>query len=133
MATNLTAIFGSAIKVYAQPRNIDRQYVGFAGAHGVVGMHLGTRGRQLVVTGKIGTSGANYTVARANCQAAINAIEAYTYPEAVAADYSFAGTIYYDVVFDKFRLVPDGAGKVFHWTADGYVTADFVCYLRELV
>ena len=131
MATSLTTIFGSEIKVYAQPRNADRQYVGFAGADGLVSMLMGTRGRQIVVTGRLAASGANYNAARTSLQAVIDGIESYLSIE--AADYSFAGTTYSDVVFDRFQLVPDNSGKVFHWTAAGYVIADFVCFMRSLI
>ena len=130
MATNLTTIFGNEIKVYAQPRNADRQYVGFAGADGLVSMQMGARGRQIVVSGRLAAGGANYSAARANLQAVINGIESYLTD--AATDYSFAGTTYTDVVFDKFQLIADNAGKAFHWTAAGYATADFVCYLRSL-
>jgi len=129
-ATPLTNIFGTEIKVYAQPRQGQRQYAAFPGADGVVGMFMGTRGRQIVITGMLADTGSNYYNARANLQATIDAIEAYQQePE---ADYSFAGETYTDVVFDKFQLVPDNNGKVFYWTSDGYVTCKFVACLNEL-
>jgi len=133
MATALTTIFGDEIKVYAQPRNIDRQYVGFPGANGVVSMHLGTRGRQIVVTGTIYGDGANYAAARTACQVKINAIESYFYPDVQVDSYSFMGETFYNAVFDKFQLIPDSEGKVFHYTVAGYVIVSFICYLREQV
>ena len=131
MATALTTIFGSEIKVYRQSRQAERQYVGFAGAHGVTVMHMGTRGRQLVITGRLASSGANYSAARTNCQAVIDSIEAYL--NEGSASYSFEGTTFNNVVFDRFELVPGFDGKAFHWTNTGYVTVDFVCYGRELL
>lgn len=131
MATDLTTIFGTAINVYTQPVQADRQYAGFPGAHGVVCMHLGTRGAQLVISGTLGYSGPNYATARASLQSAINAIQTYTWAD--AADYTFKGQTFYNVVFDSFQLIPDGTGKAFHWTAEGYVTCKFVCYARILV
>jgi len=130
MATALTTIFGTEIKVYEQPRTADRQYVGFPGVHGLLAMHMGTRGRQLVITGILASSGANYNAARANLKAVINSIEPYLW--ASAADYSFKGTVYLAVVFDRFQLQPDSAGKVFHWTSEGWVTCDFICFARSL-
>lgn len=131
MATDLTTIFGNEIKVYAQPRQAERQYVGLPGVHGLLSMHMGTRGRQLVITGRLAAAGESYAAARTSLQAVIDDIESYLW--ATAADYSFAGTTYEYVVYDKFQLVPDGGGKVFHWTADGYAIADFICYARSLI
>lgn len=124
MAEDLNNIFGSEIKVGLQPRQADRQYAGFPGAHGVVSTHLGTRGRQLVITGTIRAA------ARVACQAAIDAIEPYLWAD--AADYTYKGEGYPNIVFDRFRLVPDYQGKVFHFTA-GSVFCHFVCYGRSLV
>ena len=131
MATPLRNIFGNVIKVVGQPRQIDRQYSGFPGAHGVTGMHLGSRGFQLVIAGTLGASGASYEIARTNLQTIIDAIEQYLF--APPADYSHDGTIYYYVIFDRFALLPDGQGKTFHLTSTGYVTCDYVMYARALI
>jgi hypothetical protein len=133
MATDLTTIFGNEIKVGAQPRDIDRQYAGLAGAHGLLAMHMGTRGRRIVVTGTLASSGVDYAAARANLQDVIDGIEAYTYPGVAAADYSFFGETYNNVVFDRFQLVPDSDGRFFHWTSSGYATCSFICLLRQLI
>lgn len=125
MAVALTTVFGSNICVYQQPVRSVRQYAGFAGAHGLAGMHLGTRGRQLVVSGRLAVYGASYSVARAAMQTAVNAIEAFLLAE--PADYSFAGVTYYAVVYDKFELAPDGSGKVFHWAAGNRMICRFTC------
>jgi len=125
MATALTTIFGNEIKVFCQPRQAARQYVGFPGVHGVVATHLGTRGRQLVISGRMRAA------TRPLLAAAIEAIEPYLWAD--AADYSFAGGTYSYVVFDKFQLVPDNTGKAFHFTSEGWVTCDFVCFARLLV
>ena len=131
MATALTTVFGDEIKVIVQPRQADRQYTGYPGAHGLTGMRMGTRGRQIVVTGRLASSGANYNAARSDLQDVIDDIEAYLNTD--AADYSFAGTTYQDVVFDNFQLIPDRWGKAIHWTSEGYATADFICFLRSLI
>jgi len=124
MAEDLNNIFGIETQVYLQPRNIERQYVGFPGGHGVVAMHLGTRGRRLVITGTIRAA------TRALCQTAVEAIEPYLW--ANGADYTYKGGYYYGIVFDHFQLLPDYEGKVFHFTA-GSVFCRFVCYGRSLV
>lgn len=131
MATALTAIFGTNINVYQQPIRSVRQYAGFPGAHGLAGMHLGTRGRQLVISGHLAVTGANYNAARIIMQTSINAIEAYllAYP----VDYSFAGTVFYAVVFDKFELVPDNKGKAFHWAIGNRLICQFKCYGTSIV
>lgn len=126
MATDLTTIFGSEIKVFCQPRQAARQYVGFPGVNGVVTTHLGTRGRQLVINGRLRAT------TRLLLATAIAAIESYLWAD--AADYSFAGETYSHVVFDiPIRLIPDNAGKAFHFTSEGWVTCDFVCYARLLI
>lgn len=125
MATDLTTIFGTEIKVYRQPRQIERQYAGFAGSHGLTTMAMGTRGYQLVVTGIVRAS------TRALCQTAIDAIEAAVVL-APAADYEFYSTPFPAIVFDRFELVPDGDGKCFHFTGS-WVLAQFVCYGRGIV
>ena len=126
MAIALTTIFGTNINVYQQPVRSVRQYSGFPGAHGLAGMHLGTRGRPLVISGSIAVTGATYSIARAAMRTAIDAIEAYLLID--PADYSFATEIYYAVVFDRFELVPDGSGKVFHWAMGNRLICKFKCW-----
>lgn len=131
MATDLTAIFGNDISVGAQPRRATRQYTAFPGAQGLVGMHMGTRGRPMVVTGRLSASDGSYNAARQALQAIIDTIEAYL--TADAADYDFKGQTYSNVVFDRLQLIPDNRGVFFHWTAEGKVTVNFVCFLTILV
>jgi len=131
MSVNLTTIFGTEIKVQAQPVIIDRQYSGFPGGHGLTAMHMGSRGYPLTVTGRLAESGESYAVARAAARTTILAIEDYLFAD--AADYVFAGVTYYSVVWEKFQLLPDNTGKVFHWTSEGYCTADFIMLGRSLL
>jgi len=131
MATDLTTIFGNEINVVAQPRQAARQYTGFAGAHGVIGMLLGSHGYQIIISGTLAATGSSYNAARSTLQGIINDIEAYQW--APYDNYSFKGTTYYYIVFDALRLITDGSGKTFHLTSDGYVTCKFVCYARALI
>jgi len=132
MATNLTAIFGNEISVAAMPRQAERQYVGIPGVHGVLAMHMGSRGRAIIVTGKLrGAADASYETARANCQTKIDTIESYQWLG--SDDYTFKGKTYYDVVFEYAQLLTDAEGKVFHWNSIGQVTVDFIWFLRELI
>ena len=94
---------------------------------------MGTRGRRLIVSGKLAATGANYQAARVNLQDIIDSIEEYLYPDTDPADYSFAGETYNHVVFEKFQLTPNASGKAFHFTSGGYVTCRFVCFLRQLI
>jgi hypothetical protein len=125
MAVDLTTIFGPEIKVVAQPRQVHRQYAGFPGADGVTAMHMGSRGYQLVIRGRLRAA------TRPVLQAAIDAIEAYLCYG--AADYSHDGVAYYLVVFDKFGLVTDSGGKAFHKVSTGWVTCEFIMYARALI
>ena len=94
-------------------------------------MHMGTRGRQLVVRGSLRATGSGYNGARSNVQALIDAIEQYLWAD--AADYTFKGETYSNVVFDKFQLVPAAGGRIFRWLSTGYVAVDFVCFMRCLI
>jgi hypothetical protein len=131
MSTNLTTIFGDEICVYAQPRQVDRQYVGWPGCNGLVGMHMGSRGRQIIITGRLRESGADYQTVRTALQSTIDEIEGYL--DADRADYSYKGETYEDVVFDRLNLLPDGRGKLFFMNSAGEVFVDFVCFLRQML
>ncbi len=133
MAVDLTTIFGQGIKVVAQPSGVDIQFTGFAGANGLTSMNMGARGREIIITGTLASTGAGYTGARTNLQAVINGIEAYLYPDTVAADYAFEGDTYQQAIFVGFELMRDRDGKAFYWTSEGYVMAFFVCRIVELV
>ena len=131
MAVALTDIFGTEINVYHQPRHVERQFAGFVGAHGVIAMHLGTRGRRLIVSGTLRATAVSYAAARFILQNAIDAIDVCQWAD--AADYSFCGVTLTMVVWDKFELVPDSDGKVFHWVVPGYwCTCKFIAHGRSL-
>lgn len=134
MATyvSLTSIFGNELKVYFQPRLIERQYTSFPGAHGLLSLFMGTRGRKLVITGRLRVEDDNYDDGREALQAIIDAIEEHCYTEHPDVVYTYKGAYYSNVVFDRFNLVPDGHGKVFHFSSE-YVFADFVCIGRQLI
>ena len=131
MATAFTTIFGDEIIVSAQPRRAQKQRTGFPGAHGLVGMHMGTRGRPMVITGRLRETGTDYSDARSTLQTTINDIEEYLLAD--AADYTFKGETYSNVEFDKLQLVPDSKGKIFHFNSVGEVFVDFICLLTILI
>lgn len=128
---NLADIFGTNIKVVNQPRQSSRQLVGFAGAHGMSSMNMGTRGRVITVTGRLESTDANYWVARANVQTTIYAIENYQLYD--GASYTYGAQIFHYVVFEKFQLIIDGQGKAFHRSSGGKVFVNFVAILRSLL
>lgn len=123
--TALTTLFGTEIKVFAQPRLVEIQFVGFPGAHGVAGMNLGTRGKPLVITGTLRYSGSGYDNSRTLLDAWIAAIEALLWAE--AADYTYHGQTYEQVQFVRFELIPDGQGKAYHMTANS-VFVNFIIH-----
>ncbi|MGH2271395.1 hypothetical protein ACQ9LF_06310 [Anaerohalosphaeraceae bacterium U12dextr] len=130
MAINLTAIFGNEINVSFQPREPNNQYTGFAGAHGVTGMMMGSRGWPLIVTGVLRAYGTSYRAARNALVQQIETIEQYQfYPEQT---YSYQDEIYYDVVFDKFQLI-DSDGKLFKYTSEGFCVCRFIAYFRSML
>jgi len=130
MATDLISIFGAEINVTAQPWLHHRNYTAFPGAHGLLGMYMGTRGYPLIITGRLRATGVSYAAARATLQTAINAIDNYL--AALPADYSFMGFTYNSVVFDTFRLIPGRRGQTFHFTKN-WVYVDFVCQARSMI
>jgi len=125
MAIPLTNIFGSEIKVTAEPRDIARQYSHFAGSDGLTAMHMGSRGHRLIVEGIVRAA------TRPLLRSAVLAIEAQSW--AGAADYSFAGNIYYFVVWDKLEVPRDGSGKSVYWSSTGCVLSRFTAYGRALI
>jgi len=131
MSIALSTVFGSEINVVVQPRDSERTYSGFPGAHGVTTMFLGTRGRRIQVSGRIACTGADYAAARTNCQIAIDAIEVLEW--APATDYTWGTCVYYAVVWEPLRLVTDDKGKAFRWGIDGYCKVDFIMTGRGLL
>jgi len=131
MATDLTYIFGTAIKVEKQPRLVDRQYTGYPGAHGLTTMFLGTRGYVLTIRGILAHYGPDYAAGRAGLQSVIDAIEAYLWAE--YDDYTFMNTTYYNIVFERLIIPVNDKGKQFYWTPEGYVSCEFICEARGLL
>jgi len=125
MATDLTTIFGNEIKVALKPRRPQRQYYGFAGAHGVTAMHMGSRGFTLVVTGTLRAA------SRPLLESAIAAIESWLW--AGAADYSFYGCLYSNVVWDQFEILTSPDGKAYGLTSTGWVRCNFRMIGRGLL
>jgi hypothetical protein len=130
MSIAISSIFGTCIRTVVQPANIDRQYAGLPGANGVLSMHLGSRGRQLVVRGSLYTTGATYALARAAMFIYLSAIETWLSPDTLAVALTYFNEIYLDCVMDRFEIIPDGEGKTFHWTRSG-MRVDFIAYWRS--
>jgi len=124
MAIALTSIFGTEINVVPQPRKADRQYSAFPGVHGLTAMHLGSRGYPIIIRGTIRAA------TRPLLESAKAAIEAYQF--VAAADYSFQGTTYGNVVWGPFEIETDSSGRALHFTAGGYFYK-FVCRGRSLL
>jgi len=130
MTQNITDIFGTEIRVVAQPARVSRQYTGFPAAYGLTAMWLGTRGQPLIIAGRLTASGADYATARAALQVIVDTIAAYC--DLDAADYYYAGTTWLDVVWDRMDLIRDSQGKAFHWCKGGYCYVDFTMTGRSI-
>jgi len=128
---DLNTIFGSEINVADQPRRSQRQFSGYAGAHGLTAMHLGTRGKVVTITGTLRATGVSYNAALETLKTAIDVLEAYQW--AASDDYTYRGATYANGVFEAFKLLPGRAGKMFTWTAAGYVTCKFSINLICLI
>lgn len=129
MATDLTDIFGDEICVSPQPKQMERQFSGWPGANGVVGMKMGFRGKLFVVSGRLRAANSSYQTARSELQGDIDDIEAYC--DLDDADYTYKGQTYTNVVFNRLRLLPGDRGKIFHWKGNE-IFADFICYGLQL-
>lgn len=133
MATPLTNIFGDEISVSPQANRIQRTFHGFTGANGITSMHHGSRGRTVIVSGRLRASGNNYQAARENLEDIVSDIEQYRSIDRNAADYSFMGTTYENCLFNRLTLIPSGKhGKIFHYNSEGQVYADFAIEMIEL-
>ena len=129
MTVSITTLFGSEIRVDAQPRRARRSFVGFPGSNGLVSLFHGTAGYPITISGRLTASGANYAAARAALWPTIEAIEDQL--SAYADDYTYLSDTYYNCVFREFKLLPDGSGKSIHWSG-AYAWADFVAVLEAL-
>jgi len=131
MAIALTAIFGSAIKVYSTALQFDHQETGYPGAHGITDMNLGSRGRHLFVRGTLKAAGGTYAKNRGAVSTAIAAIETWLWSP--ANTFTFFNDVYYNVIFIKFEPIPDNEGKLFHLNSNGSVSVEFLATGRQLI
>jgi len=125
---DLTAIFGNEIKVVYHPAAVDRQLCGFAGAHGLTVMHMGSRGRLLVIGGRIRATGESYIIARAALEALITTLQAFSFCD--AGDYTYKNSTYMNVIFDQPKLSPK-SGR-YGYNSQGYCWVDFTCQGLQL-
>jgi len=123
--SDLNNLFGFEIKAHRQPRIAEIQFVGYPGAHGVTSMHLGTRGSPFVISGRLSATGSDYNHSRANLDAWIAQLESLLWAE--AADYTYRGQTFQNLQFIRLELIPDGQGKVYHFTSTD-VLVDFIMH-----
>jgi hypothetical protein len=88
-------------------------------------MHMGSRGFGLTITGTMRAA------TRALLETAIAAVEQYLW--AGAAQYTFFGSTYNNVVFERFDILAAGKGKAFYLTAESQVVCRFVMQARGLI
>ena len=131
MATELANIFGDEITVHAQRRKADRQFSGFAGAHGLTSMLMGSRGTPLVVKGTVRGTGSSYSAARDSADSKLAVLENLLWEQ--ADSYSFKGRTYYYVVWTKITIVPDNNGVAYHQTSVGNVLVRFIAIGISLI
>lgn len=131
MATSLTNVFGDEISVVAQPHEWQKQYSGFAGAHGLTCINMGSRGYKITVKGRLrGNIRSSYDSARSSCQSLIDSVSVILSQS--AADYSYKGKTYYDIEWEAIQLIGDSSGNYYHWNLQGQVYVDFVATGRSL-
>lgn len=127
--TNLTEIFGTEIIVNDGHRQADRQFSGFAGAHGLTDMYLGSRGKEIVVMGTVRGIGETYAAARTDAASQLIAIE--DCQELPAANYVFQGQTFTNVVWIDLKKIPlkDAA---YLFSSAGEVIVRFIATGRSL-
>jgi hypothetical protein len=128
-------VFGAEISVAPAMRRNQTQYNGYAGAHGITGMKLGTRGFSIVVSGILRYTASTYAQARIGLGTGLQTIDA-TYRDAVEDTWTYGSESYANTVYDHIELVPfqgqDGSVKTFRWNGNQcYVR--FVAYFKCLI
>jgi hypothetical protein len=123
MATALTSLLGTEIKVFLQPRKMNRQFTGFAGVHGMTSMEMGTTGFVVDIEGVIRRAGVNYAAAYAYMMEDIDAFEALQFLP--MNHYTYNGATFQYCVFHNPRLLRMASGKQFSYTMEGYMIARF--------
>lgn len=126
MSTELTSIFGNEITVGESLRQADREFTGLAGSHGMTGMLLGSRGRDVIVRGTIRGTGASYAAARADVRVKLALIEDAQWLD--EDDYTFFSDTYESVVWNKPELVPNDKGQIYIQNSAGEVMVNFIMY-----
>jgi hypothetical protein len=126
----LQSIFGDEISVGEGHRQADREFTGYAGAHGLTSMLLGSRGRDVIVRGIVRGSGTNYSTARRNAAGKLDDLENAQWLD--PDEYSFMGNTYYSVVWNRLELVPGPNGQTYCQTATD-VIVQFIMYGISLI
>jgi len=124
MAIELFSIFGTEIKVTAQPRTIERQYSAFPGCSGLTAMHMGARGYELVVTGVM------RMLSRPALEAAVRSVESWLF--APALDYIYYGTVHPAVLWESMELQSDD-GRSITWCFSGWYICRFIMRGRSII
>jgi len=131
MAYKLTDIFGHGINVTFKPRQGLFQLSGFAGAHGQVGLLMGSAGYHVVITGVLRTNnGFTYAQARQVMIQAIENIESWQW--AGAQTFTYGNETYANCFLQSFNLV-DSNGSDFPCVAGGACRTRFVAVLKSLL
>ena len=131
MSYALTDIFGTGINVTFKPRQSLRQLSSFAGAHGAVGMLMGSAGYPLIVRGFLRTNNnLSYDVARKTMILAVEAIESWQW--AGAQTFTYRNEVYYNCFLEKFDLL-DSNGSDFPFIAGGACRTEFLATFRCLL
>ena len=106
------------------PRQMARSLSGYAGANGLTGMNLGTRGYQIPIALTLRAAGVTYALARAAMETQIYAVESLQSLD--AAEYTYGNVTYSNCVWEKPQILPGPGGKQYAWTGS-------VCIVRMAI
>jgi hypothetical protein len=116
MSYSMVTVLGSEISVHTGFRRNQAQLNGYAGANGVTGMYLGTRGRPIVVTGVFRYTAATYAAARYGLITAIDTLIS-TYTGIAEDTWIYGFESYANTVLLSIEIERGGNGdKVYHWS-----------------
>ncbi|MCE5186084.1 MAG: hypothetical protein LLF76_08170 [Planctomycetaceae bacterium] len=133
MSVTLAYALGtSELIVGRQPRQMSRRLDGYAGADGLTGMNLGTRGYVIPIILTLRAAGASYAAARATMEAYIYTVELLQ--DLDAAEYTYGSITYSLAIWERPLLVPVSPNSLYRYDPrKGIMTCRMSIILRGLL
>jgi hypothetical protein len=130
MSYSMVTVLGTQISVQTGWRKNQSQLSGYAGANGVTGMYLGTRGRPIIVTGIFRYTASTYAAARYGLILAVDAIIA-TYTGIAEDTWIYGSESYANTVMLSIEPIRNG-NKTYHWNGS-QCYCQFVATFQQMI